>query len=207
MSHLGIREILAAGGVVLLLLICLSVYSLALIWERWRFFKRTTKGTDGFLEKLRVYLAKGDMPEAMALCKQSHNPAAEVLMASFVGPTNKDERMRSAERALQRHSARLQRGLGTLGTIGSTAPFIGLFGTVMGVMRAFRDLAGGAGAGPGVVANGIAEALITTAAGLFVAIPAIIGYNYFTARAAQFSDEVHWLIEEVLERLTERALR
>ncbi|MBI4424295.1 MAG: MotA/TolQ/ExbB proton channel family protein, partial [Elusimicrobia bacterium] len=99
---------------------------------------------------------------------------------------------------------RFHRQLPFLGSVGSTAPFIGLFGTVLGVMRAFRDLAGAAGAGPGVVAIGISEALVATAAGLFVAIPAVLGYNYFLVRAERYANELRWVTDEILDQLTER---
>jgi biopolymer transport protein ExbB/TolQ len=99
----------------------------------------------------------------------------------------------------------LQGGTTLLGTIATVAPFVGLFGTVIGVMRAFRDLASAAGAGPGVVAIGISEALVCTAAGLFVAIPAVAAYNYFNHRAARFGEEMACVTDEVLDGLTEKA--
>lgn len=81
--------------------------------------------------------------------------------------------------------SRLERFLGALGTIGATAPFIGLFGTVIGIIRAFSDLAIAEGASPSAVADGIAEALVATATGLFVAVPAVMAYNYFVRRASK----------------------
>lgn len=201
----SVGEIVVAGGPVLLVLCALSVYSLALIWERWSYFKSACRGLDPFLDRLRHGIERGDLTEAMALSKQYRGAASDIIMAALVGPTPKEERQRSTERSLERQLARFQRGVGTLGTIGSVAPFIGLFGTVLGVMRAFRDLAGSSGAGPGVVAIGISEALVTTAGGLFVAIPAIVAHNYFTTRTSRFADDLRWLTEEILERLTERA--
>lgn len=203
----SLREILAAGGVTLFLLIGLSVYSLAMMWERWSVYRRSLRGLDTFLDRLRQSLAKGQFHELMDYCEQHRAPFTAVALASLSGPVHKEERKRSAERALERELTRLHRGLNALGTIGSIAPFIGLFGTVIGVMRAFRDLAAAAGAGPGVVAVGISEALVATAAGLFVAIPAVIGYNYFTARSARFSDEMRWAVDEILEHLTEKAAK
>ena len=94
-----------------------------------------------------------------------------------------------------------------LGTIASVSPFIGLFGTVIGVMRAFKDLASAAGAGPGVVAVGISEALVCTAAGLFVAIPAVAFYNYFRHQSSRMAEELGWISEEIIETLSERAAK
>ncbi|MBI5201354.1 MAG: MotA/TolQ/ExbB proton channel family protein [Elusimicrobia bacterium] len=203
-SHIGIKQLITAGGPTLFLLIGLSIYSLALLYERWTFYKKATKGLDGFIQRLRQALAKGDLKETLELAKRYDGPAGEVVVASLVGPAGKDERKRSTDRVLERQLSRLHRRLPFLGSVGSTAPFIGLFGTVVGVMRAFRDLAGAAGAGPGVVALGISEALIATAAGLFVAIPAVLGYNYFLTRSEQYANELRWLTDEILDQLTER---
>src|SRR3989338_5226960 len=161
--NVGIKDIILSGGVPLLVMVLLSIYSIALIWERWRFFKRSTAELKEFLGRLRRIREGGDLAEAG-----------------------------------------MQRGMPTLGTIASTAPFIGLFGTVVGVMRAFKDLAGAAGAGPGVVAIGISEALVCTAAGLFVAIPAVAAYNYFNNRTQRFAEEMSWVSEEILESLSEK---
>ncbi|MFH1619492.1 MAG: MotA/TolQ/ExbB proton channel family protein, partial [bacterium] len=110
------------------------------------------------------------------------------------------EKREAAGKAIEWHSTGLQKGLTTLATIGSISPFIGLFGTVLGIMRAFRDLAVYSGAGPSVVAVGIAEALICTAAGLFVAIPAIVAYNYFTHKSNIFIREMDRITEQAIDK-------
>lgn len=203
----GIKEILIAGGPVLAFMILLSIYCVALIWERYKFFKRTTGGSVEFLAKVRAAAENGKLPDAAALAKSHKGLASAVVMATLSGPTNRDERKRAAERASQRAVAELERGISTLGTIASVAPFIGLFGTVLGVMRAFKDLASAAGAGPGLVAVGISEALICTAAGLLVAIPAVAAFNHFNQKISQFESELRWMIDEVLDGLAERAHR
>lgn len=201
----GIKEILVAGGPTLAFLLALSVYSIGLIWERWRFHRRALQGLEPFVDKVRQILKTGNLSEAVTACKSHKGPAAAVVMASLVGPSSRDERKRSAQRAIERAATTLQQRVTTLGTIASTAPFIGLFGTVIGVMHAFRDLASAAGAGPGVVAIGISEALVCTAAGLLVAIPAVAAYNYFSHSSARFADELNWLSDEILEALAEGA--
>lgn len=203
----GIKEILIAGGPVLIFMILLSIYCVALIWERYKFFKRTTGGSVEFLAKVRAAAENGKLPDAAALAKSHKGLASAVVMATLSGPTNRDERKRAAERASQRAVAELEKGISTLGTIASVAPFIGLFGTVLGVMRAFKDLASAAGAGPGLVAVGISEALICTAAGLLVAIPAVAAFNHFNQKISQFESELRWMIDEVLDGLAERAHR
>jgi biopolymer transport protein ExbB/TolQ len=202
--NVGFKDVLLSGSFTLAPLILLSMYSLALIWERRNFYKKSFAGLRPFLDRLRHNINSGELKEALTLCKQHPGPSANVVLATLVGPSAKEERRKAAERVLEKQLAALERGLPALGTIGSVAPFIGLFGTVLGVMRAFRDLAGAAGAGPGVVAIGISEALVATAAGLFVAIPAVVAYNYFTTQANRFVDELRWISDEILERLTEK---
>jgi len=203
--HVGLKDIIVSGGPTLVGLILLSIYSLALIWERWRFHERSTAGLKSFLDKVRGVLGGGNLSEAVTAARSYKGLASAVVMASLVGPSNRDERKRSAQRASERAQTLLQKNLTSLGTIASIAPFIGLFGTVVGVMRAFKDLAGAAGAGPGIVAIGISEALVCTATGLFVAIPAVCAYNYFNQRAARFAEEMGWISDEILESLSEKA--
>ncbi len=199
------KEILIAGGPVLAGMILLSIYCVALIWERWKFFKRSTGGSTEFLAKVRAAADAGKLPDAAAHAKNYKGLASGVVMATLSGAANRDERRRGAERAAGRAVAELERGIATLGTIASVAPFIGLFGTVLGVMRAFKDLASAAGAGPGLVAVGISEALICTAAGLLVAIPAVAAFNHFNQKISRFESELRWMIDEVLDGLAERA--
>jgi len=204
MATASFFDIIKAGGLTLFTLAALSIYSLAIIAQRWKLYREAVGGATDFLKQARRFVEGDKLKDVTALAKRHSGPAANVVMAVLVGASGKNERRAAAERALEREIAILEKGLPVLGTIGSTAPFIGLFGTVLGVMRAFRELAGAANAGPGVIATGISEALIATAAGLFVAIPAIIAYNYFTTRANSFSDELRWTTDEILDKLTER---
>lgn len=204
-AHVGIKDILVSGGVTLMFLIALSIYSVGLMWERWKFFQRSTAGLEPLLAKLRKIIQDGDLGDAVTLSRQYKGIAGPVLLTSLVGPPNRDDRKRAVERAAAQAQSELLRRLTTLGTIASVAPFIGLFGTVVGVMRAFKDLASATGAGPGVVAIGISEALVCTATGLVVAIPAVAAYNYFNARASKFNEEMHWIGDEIIESLASKA--
>lgn len=201
-QHVGIKDVLIAGGPVLAGMIALSVYCVALIWERWKFFAKAVGGHEELLTRVRSAAAAGRLQDAATMGRQHKGLASGVVLATLTGPTHRDERRRSAERAIGRAVAELERGISTLGTIASVAPFIGLFGTVIGVMRAFRDLASATGAGPGVVAVGISEALVNTAAGLLVAIPAVAAFNHFNQRVARFQEELGWMVEEVLDGLS-----
>lgn len=203
--NVSVKDILVAGGFTLWLLIGLSVYSIALVWQRWRYVRRATGGAGGLLAKLRAAVAAGNLSEAVKLCQGHKGLAGPILMASLTGSPNREDRKRAIGREIEKSVAVLQKGTTLLGTVATVAPFIGLFGTVLGVMRAFRDLASAAGAGPGVVAIGISEALVCTAAGLFVAIPAVAAYNYLNHRAARFGEDMAWASDEVLDSLTEKA--
>ena len=98
----------------------------------------------------------------------------------------------ATEGAKAREKLRLERNLAFLATLGSNAPFVGLFGTVLGIIKAFHDLAGNQAGGPSVVMAGISEALVATAVGLMVAIPAVVAFNYFNRRVRSFMCKVEW---------------
>lgn len=200
----NLRELLAAGGPVLILLILLSVYSLTIILERFFKFKRSI----GISRKLIAYCRhpiRSDNYEKVAdACSKEltkDTPAARVIMALLEKrDRSKAELKEIADSAADWEVTKLQRKLTILGTLGSITPFIGLFGTVIGVMHAFKDLAGAAASagGASVVAAGIAEALVNTAAGLFVAIPAVIAYNYFLSKTNYFGKELENIADEII---------
>jgi biopolymer transport protein ExbB/biopolymer transport protein TolQ len=118
------------------------------------------------------------------------------------------EEIEASKRALERAEAivhaELKRGVSTLATIGSTAPFVGLFGTVVGIINAFKGISSEKSTGLGAVAGGISEALVTTAVGLFVAIPAVWMYNYFSGRIEAFDVEMGNSSSELLDYFIKR---
>jgi len=118
------------------------------------------------------------------------------------------EIIEASKRALERTEAivhaELKRGLGGLATIGSTAPFVGLFGTVFGILNAFREISASKTTGLGAVAGGISEALVTTAIGLFVAIPAVMMFNYLTGRVEAFDVEMDNSSSELIDYFLKR---
>ncbi|MHB1745663.1 MAG: MotA/TolQ/ExbB proton channel family protein, partial [Acidobacteriaceae bacterium] len=167
-------------GVVFLLLI-MSVWSLAVMIDRALYFSAARKQSREFAPKVAGALKEGRLDEAIKVAdrsKKSH--LAEVVTAGLQefrnygsGGTVSEDQVEASQRALERSEAivhaKLKRGLGGLATIGSTAPFIGLFGTVIGILDAFQAIATQKTSGIGAVAGGISEALVTTAFGLFVA--------------------------------------
>jgi len=204
--NITFKQLIIAGGPILFLLAGLSIYSIALIWERWSVYKRTLNGMDDLLHKIQALLKTGEVKQIAELCTRAKSPAGDIIhkvMTHYGSPLEKRE---LAEKAVEWHVSRMGKSLTAIATIGSISPFIGLFGTVIGVIRAFRDLSMYAGAGPSVVAMGIAEALVNTAAGLFVAVPAIVAYNYFAHKANDFSSEMNWITEQVIDRSSPREL-
>ncbi len=179
---------LAIGGGtwVLWLLIVLSVISVFVMVAKALTFHRLRFREAPFLQELRPALEEHDWPQAISLCESTPAPEAQVLLAGLQQAEHGKEaanEVMEAERI--RVSLELSRGLNFLGTLGANAPFIGLFGTVLGIIHAFKDLALEEGGGGPAVMAGIAEALVATAVGLLVAIPAVVMYNYFHNRLHQ----------------------
>ncbi len=178
---------------VILFLVLLSVVSWTIIAFKWRELKRCAQDSEAFLE---VY-HEGSLDAAYEAARDlDRSPVATIFLAvyaemnraaRYAGKAAATELEESQVLALSRHIAwtgsremtRLERGLSVLATTGSAAPFIGLFGTVIGIINAFQGIGQAGSASLAVVAPGIAEALIATAVGLFAAIPATIFYNYF----------------------------
>src|SRR5438105_6489154 len=184
--------ILAKAVVVILFI--MSGWSIGVMIDRWMAFNAARKQSRAFAPAVAGALREGKIDEAIRVAernKKSH--LAKVVTAGLQefrahGESNElpGETIEASKRALERAEAivhaELKRGLGGLATIGSTAPFVGLFGTVVGILNAFRGIAEQKATGLGAVAGGISEALVTTAIGLFVAIPAVMMFNYFTNR-------------------------
>ncbi len=161
-----------------------SVIALAVILERWWRYRGLESATRDLTRKLIDHLVRRDVSAARALCEASSTPIAAVFAEGMRWKNIALEDLMSVLATSRQESiAELRRGLWILGTIGSLAPFVGLFGTVVGIMRAFHQMATEGSGGFAVVAAGISEALIATAAGLGVAIFALGFYNYLQVRA------------------------
>lgn len=184
-EDLTLFELIARGGFTMIILAIFSVASVAVILSRaWRFRSFKQELIESYKE-LATRIDGNGLDSARAYSENNSNALSLIFLSGYLhraGGT--DEVLRAMELSARKAIASLERYVGVLGTIGSTAPFVGLFGTVLGIMRAFSSLAHAEGAGPSVVADGIAEALVATAGGLLVAVPAVIAYNYFI-RATQ----------------------
>jgi biopolymer transport protein ExbB/TolQ len=176
---------------VMYLLILLSIFSIGAMVERWLFF-RSRGGGDEMGDELCRLLEEGERDKAYALLHGSHTIEADVLRASLRWAHGGPQALEAAiEGEMTKRRRELERGMTLLGTLGNNAPFIGLLGTVIGVIVAFADLADGqAKVQMDKVMGGIAEALVATGVGLFVAIPAVVAYNVFSKKVADIEDNV-----------------
>lgn len=202
-DNLSLIALLQKGGVTVIVLAFFSILSIGVMLERMWAFLKFKKGLRMFFPQIKKALKNGGREAALAACEAPAS-AARVFKAGLLKyKEGKDAVGEAMELAARQEALYLERYLGVLGTIGSTTPFIGLFGTVLGIIRAFHDLAIAEGAGPSVVADGIAEALVATATGLFVAIPAVIAYNYFTRKINSLNLEVEVKVSEFVDMLFE----
>jgi biopolymer transport protein ExbB/biopolymer transport protein TolQ len=194
-------------------LAALSVFSVGMIVDKHRRFRSASRQTLIFKPRFGKFLHGGEVQELIddvRLYQNSH--VAQVVSAGILeydgvrqsggDPVASLELVTSALRdSMSETLIQLRRGLGFLATIGSTAPFIGLFGTVVGIINAFRSIAATGSGGMSVVSGGIAEALVSTALGIFVAIPAVVAFNHFTGKIENFHVEMNRASSQLVNRL------
>lgn len=203
-QDLSFLALLQKGGITVVVLALLSVLSIAITLERAWVFRRFRLALSDSFSSIRDAMKEGGLQAVSHLCRAKPSPLSEVLLSGLArSGRSKEEVNEAMELAGRREILKLEKTLGILGTIGSTAPFIGLFGTVLGIIRAFSDLAIAQGGSPAAVADGIAEALIATAAGLFVAVPAVVAYNYFVRSASRHALELEASASEFTSRISE----
>jgi biopolymer transport protein TolQ len=205
MENSVIQLILQAGYVVkgvLLILLFFSVVSWAIIFFKQRYFSKANKESEQFMRAFRVNRVNRDSKSLYQATKNfSLSPIANVFKSVYTDEATKDRS--EIKRLLRRYetleSVKLEKYLNFLATTGSTTPFIGLFGTVWGIMNSFKGIGSAGSASLAIVAPGIAEALIATAAGLAAAIPAVIAYNYYLSEARKMVIEMEDFSEDLLE--------
>jgi biopolymer transport protein ExbB len=202
---------------VVVILFIMSGWSIGVMIDRWMAYNAARKQSRAFAPAVAGALRDGRIDEAIKVAernKKSH--LAKVVTAGLMefkahqdAPgTIPGDTIEASKRALERTEAivhaELKRGLGGLATIGSTAPFVGLFGTVMGILNAFTGIANTKATGLAAVAGGISEALVTTAIGLLVAIPAVMMFNYLTGRVEAFDVEMDNSSSELIDYFLKR---
>jgi len=189
-------------GSIVPLIFC-SALSLAVICERLWTLNKAAR-TQGMALSLMPSAEETNPGAALERVVATGAPIGQVVRAGLEqNGHGRDQAKDAMDRAAALQTERLQRNLGILATIGSTAPFIGLFGTVVGIIHAFQAIASKGFGGPSVVAAGIAEALVATALGLFVAIPAVIAYNYFVGRVNRFTIDLDYHATHALALVSE----
>jgi len=227
MDQLIVPALLHAGqylvSITLAALALFSVYSLSVIGERWWTFRRSRTASAELARRVFGRVDQGMIEQALAACEAGQTGHLATVLASGLrevlplesanpglraGP-ELDRATVAAREAMQRSTAteieRLERHLTSLATLGNISPFVGLFGTVIGIMRAFEAISRTGSGGLASVSAGIAEALVATAAGLFVAIPAVTAYNYFISRIKTCVTEMDGAASELVARLTRAA--
>jgi biopolymer transport protein ExbB/biopolymer transport protein TolQ len=184
---------------VMYLLLALSVFSIAAMFERWLFFRKRNDDVDELGEKLLQKLEEGDLEGARTLLKKSPSIEASVIEPALrYYKAGADAVADAVESGLIRARQDMERGSNLLGTLGNNAPFIGLLGTVIGVIIAFQQLGASQSANSmSSVMGGIAEALIATGVGLFVALPAVVAYNIIQKKIGDIESNVSALARDV----------
>jgi len=205
--------------IVVAVLFLMSAWSIGVMIDRLMAFSAARKQSRQFAPAVAGALREGKLDEAVKIAdryKKSH--LAKVVVAGLqefqahqISSEIPGEEIEASKRALERSEAivhaELKRGISGLATIGSTAPFVGLFGTVVGIINAFTSISTEKSTGLGAVAGGISEALVTTAIGLFVAIPAVWMYNYFTGKIEAFDVEMGNSSSELIDYFLKRTQR
>jgi biopolymer transport protein ExbB len=203
----NVWSLIASGGFAMIPLVICSVIVWVVIFERlWRYLSLGAGLRSFHLEALNALL-RGDEAAVRRLCERNANvPTASLLSVALERIRSNDPRLRSKwlealERQRQVLNLKLRQNLWLLGTIGAAAPFIGLFGTVVGILRSFQDMARTGSGGFAVVASGISESLIATAAGIVVAVVAVMAFNAFQTRWSSLVLLIKVQSEEIAEIL------
>lgn len=204
---MSLWQLLSTGGATVEVLLLLSVLSLAIIVERVIFYVDCSKvGREPLMELVTREVRKGSAAKAVDICKATNTPSSRVVGAGIARQGLSLEAIENAmERQMMIEVSRLEKRIGIVGTIGSTAVYIGLFGTVLGIIKAFQDISQKGAGGVSVVINGIAEALICTAVGLCVAVPAVIAYNYFIKKIEDLQRDMEVCASETVDLLRVKA--
>jgi len=199
-----VLEIFAKGGPVMWPLLLCSIVALAVALERAWFLYRARMNTREFMERINGALATNQLNEANRLCEEYRGPLSSIFQTALRKHRRSREEIEKAiESSAGIEVAKMERNLVILATMGKMAPLLGFYGTVTGMITAFESIAKAGMGDPGVVAGGIAEALITTAAGLTIAIPTVTVQYFFVHRINRFVLEVEESSIKFLDSLTE----
>ena len=196
-----ILEIIQIGGFTMYILLFCSLLSIAVFLERAIYYRRLSQiKRSEFMTALRRALKGKNLERAVEICRITGTPFSQVVYSGLELYSRGGNEMSNAmEREIIVETTKLERYTSIVATIGNTAVYIGLFGTVLGIIRAFHDISAAGAGGMSIVIGGVAEALVCTATGLFVAIPAVIVYNYFTKRVERFVADMELCASEFMD--------
>jgi biopolymer transport protein TolQ len=194
LMNLFLRADIIVKSVIVILIVC-SIYSWAVIIDKYRLFKRINKSSEEFEEKF--WNSKSAETFYNSLPAKVDDPMAVVFQDAMESLLKKKSKNNLSERmstflevGIEKQMSKIDKGFTFLATVGSTAPFIGLFGTVWGIMNSFQSIAISRNTSLAIVAPGIAEALFATALGLLAAIPAVVAYNKFNTDSQKYSQKL-----------------
>jgi biopolymer transport protein ExbB len=202
MGGFTLRDMIINGWPVLSFLTVFSIISATIICDRFVALRLARMNARLFVANVIRILEEEGGSRALAYCDQFRKPIAAVVSEILLQPGGREARERALRHGLQAQVRLFEKYVPILGTIAGTAPFVGLLGTVIGIIKAFHDISVNVGGGPEVVSAGIAEALITTAFGLVVAIPAVMFFNYFIHKIQKLAEEIDLAAYDLIERLT-----
>jgi len=208
MAPLELLKLMASGGGAMGILVICGLVSIAIAIERSIVLFGVVHQARNLGDAVARHLFRGELAEGRAISERSRTPAADIFLAGFqrLGRASLPQVEAAVERERQAVGLRLRAHLWILATIGSAAPFVGLFGTIVGIMRAFHQISVTGQGGFAVVAEGISEALITTAAGIVAAVIAVVLYNYFQTAVARTLVELRLISDEFVEVINEQRI-
>lgn len=194
-------EIVQIGGFTMYVLLFCSFLSIAILLERIIYYRRRSKtNRTEFMARIARAVSGGGIERAMELCRDTSAPFSNVVYSGLELSGRQEKEISNAmEREITVEVSKLERYTGIVGTIGNVAVYIGLFGTVLGIIRAFHDISAAGAGGMSIVIGGVAEALVCTATGLFVAIPAVIAFNYFARKVELFTNDMELCASELID--------
>jgi biopolymer transport protein ExbB len=205
MGLTDLRELLHQGGFTMAIIVLGSVVALVVGIERVLFLRGFAARAQRLHEVVIRALLRGDAAQALHECDRSHAPTASIYRAALDRATRPERVPDAVDRARREVVQALRAPLWILGTLGAVMPFVGLFGTVWGILHSFRSMAVAQTGGFAVVASGISEALITTAGGIAVAVEAVVLFNFFQARVSKESFDLSLKADELVETVEEKS--
>ncbi|MDD5679481.1 MAG: MotA/TolQ/ExbB proton channel family protein [Kiritimatiellae bacterium] len=199
----SVLQIFVMGGFTMYVLLGCSILSVGVILERlFNYYRKSRAGRIAFMQQIKAAVAENRIDVALAVCDASLSPVAMVVREGLKQHGSQATEITSAmEREIMVETTKLEQYTSIVGTIGNIAVYIGLFGTVLGIIRSFHDISRLGSGGISIVIGGVSEALICTAAGLMVAVPAVVAYNYFIRRVDAFVVDMEYCASATLDLL------